>query len=164
MWRARDQSETLVQNNQETSSRWEMKAQLDLSMQNTTQELIRVMEEATAFLDSLSVPSSIQYKATLVLEEILTNIVKYAFPDGGGHDVAVNLRLQGEELVMQFIEDGREFNPLSCPRPPMADSVLDCQVGGLGIYLVYKTADRMEYRREQEKNILTVGLKLESPL
>ncbi len=138
-----------------------MRAQLDLSMQNNTQELIRVMEEAAAFLDSFSLPSVILYKANLVLEEILTNTIKYAFPDGEAHGVAVHLRLQDEELVMQFVEDGCEFNPLSCPQPPMADSLLDCKVGGLGIHLVCKTVDRMEYRRAQEKNVLTIGLKLE---
>jgi anti-sigma regulatory factor (Ser/Thr protein kinase) len=138
-----------------------MKAQLELSMQNNTQDLIRAMGEAAAFLDSLSLPSRVLYKANLVLEEILTNIVKYAFPDCAVHDVAVHVTLHGEELVIQFVEDGCEFDPLSIPQPPMADSVLDCPVGGLGIHLVCKTVDRIEYRRDQEKNILTVALKLE---
>ena len=138
-----------------------MNAHLDLFMQNNRQELIRVTGEAAAFLDSLSLPSDILYKSSLVLEEILTNIVKYAFVDSDVHDVAVHLRCQDDELVVQFVDDGQEFNPLSCPQPSMPDSVLDCQVGGLGIYLVRKSVDRIEYRRDQEKNILTVGLKLE---
>jgi serine/threonine-protein kinase RsbW len=137
-----------------------MTAQLDLSMRNSTQDLIRVMGEASAFMESLSVTSGVLYKANLVLEEILTNIVKYAFTDRGEHEVSVHLARQGEELTIRFVDTGCEFNPLSCPPPAQSDSLLDCPVGGLGIYLVCKTVDRIEYRREQHSNILTVGFSL----
>jgi len=131
-------------------------------MRNDKQDLIRVMGEAATFLESLSLRSGVMYKANLVLEEILTNIVKYAFPDRGVHDVSVDLAMNDEELVIRFVEDGCAFNPLSSPQPHLTESVLDCPVGGLGIYLVSKTVDWMDYRREQDKNILAIGLKLES--
>jgi anti-sigma regulatory factor (Ser/Thr protein kinase) len=137
-----------------------MTAQLDLSMRNSTQDVIRVMGEASTFMESLSVPSGILYKANLVLEEILTNIVKYAYSDRGEYDVSVHLCQKGKELIMRFVDTGCEFNPLTCPPPAQVDSLLDCPVGGLGIYLVCKTVDRIEYRREQNSNILTVGLNL----
>ena len=141
-----------------------MTAQLDLSMQNNTQDLIRVMGEAGSFFASLSVPSRVLYKANLVLEEMLTNIVKYAFQDDEEHDVRVHLSGTDDELIIQFVDDGCEFNPLNCPPPPPVDSLSDCPIGGLGIYLVSKTADRIDYRRDRSFNVLTVSLKLEGEL
>lgn len=137
-----------------------MNDRLVLSMRNTTKDMVRVLGEASAFLESLSVPPEVLYKANLVLEEILTNIVKYAFVEGGHHDVGLHLARQGHELIIRFADKGCEFNPLACPAPSEHDSLLDCPVGGLGIHLVCKTADRLDYVREQGTNILTIGLKL----
>lgn len=138
----------------------DMSDQLHLSMRNNTKDAIRVMGEAATYLEALGVPSRVLYKANLVLEEMLTNIVKYAFAHGEDHEVSVHLAREQDELVIRFADKGCEFNPLTCPPPAAADSLLDCPVGGLGIHLVCKTVDRIEYQREQGTNILTIGLNL----
>ena len=116
------------------------------------------MREANEFLEIRSVSAPTVYKAGLVLEEILTNIIKYAFDDRSVHEIRVLLSLSDTALTVEFVDDGREFNPLSLPEPKLCHSISDCNEGGLGILLVRKMSESVEYRRDQGKNILTTTL------
>ncbi|MBP5247976.1 MAG: ATP-binding protein, partial [Fibrobacter sp.] len=55
-----------------------------------------------------------------------------------------------------FIDHGVPFDPLARPDPDTTLSAAERQIGGLGIFMVKKTMDKMEYSREGEKNILTI--------
>jgi len=134
--------------------------ELKLLMRDDYEELARLIDQADHFLQSRSVPPKGIYITTLVLEEILTNIVKYAFDENGQHDITVLMKLQQDDLLIEFVDAGREFDPLSAPSPVLADSILDCDEGGLGIHLVRKSVESMEYRRDGEKNVLSVKIDL----
>ncbi len=119
-----------------------------------------MMEEAGAFLESRSLSGEVVYKVNLILEEILTNIVKYAFSDGGGHTVKVHLAIKDTGVLIEFVDDGKEFDPFSRAFPQLGKTILETEEGGLGIYLVRQTADFMEYRRDRGNNLLTIGVNL----
>lgn len=57
---------------------------------------------------------------------------------------------------MEVEDNGRPFNPLEAPTPDVNMSVADRPVGGLGIYLVRRVMDGLEYRRQQGKNVLVM--------
>jgi len=136
--------------------------QIDLLMRNNVKDLAALMAGASAFLESQSLPEAAVYKANLVLEEVLTNIVKYAFEDASEHEISVLLAVNDEELTIRFVDDGREFDPLAVPAPVMKESIQEVTVGGLGVYLVRKSVNSIEYRREESKNILTTTIGLHS--
>jgi len=137
-----------------------MTDELTRSIRNTPEELTHFMEEAGAFLESSPLSSEVVYKVNLILEEILTNIVKYAFSDAGLHVVNVHLAVKDREVLLQFVDDGKEFDPFSYKIPQLGESILECEEGGLGIHLVRQAADFMEYRRDGGNNLLTVGVNL----
>jgi len=136
--------------------------QIDLLMRNNVKDLAALMAGASAFLESQSLPEAAVYKANLVLEEVLTNIVKYAFEDASDHEISVLLAVNDEELTIRFVDDGREFDPLAVPPPVMKESLEDSAVGGLGVYLVRQSVNSIEYRRDQFKNVLTTIISLRS--
>ncbi len=118
----------------------------------------RSLEE---FLESRAVAPQVTFAATLVLEEILTNVVKYAFDDSVPHEVRIDADLDARELVLKIADDGRPFDILAAPAPDF-DRPVECRdAGGLGIHLVRSLAQRVEYRRAGGRNVVTVHFSLE---
>jgi serine/threonine-protein kinase RsbW len=97
----------------------------------------------------------------LVLEELLTNVIYYAYPNAGG-DVEVACSMKSPTRFCLTIQDwGRAFDPLAKKDPRLVCDISDRQVGGLGIYLVRQTADEVTYRRQGNCNVLTACFDLE---
>jgi serine/threonine-protein kinase RsbW len=92
----------------------------------------------------------------LALEEILANIISYGYADDREHEITVSLDAQPGEVRVDVEDDGRPFNPLESPEPYTGDSLEDRPVGGLGIHLVRALMDGLEYRRQGDRNLLTM--------
>lgn len=92
----------------------------------------------------------------LACEEALVNVIHYAYPDGNG-DIELTYDLNEEKgLVIEIIDWGIPFNPLSLPEPDIEASIEDRKIGGLGIYMMRNIMDEVHYKREQGRNILTL--------
>jgi anti-sigma regulatory factor (Ser/Thr protein kinase) len=135
-----------------------MKNQYTTLIRNNANDLIKSSKEVNKFLESQLVSSKIVYKVNLVLEEILTNIIKYAFDDEGEHDIRVLLVLEDTGLIIEFVDDGQEFNPLSVPPPRMKESILESTEGGLGLHLVRQAVESIEYHRDKGRNVLKMTI------
>lgn len=135
-----------------------MKNQYTTLIRNNANDLIKSSKEVNKFLESQLVSSKIVYKVNLVLEEILTNIIKYAFDDKGEHDIRVLLVLEDTGLIIEFVDDGQEFNPLSVPPPRMKESILESTEGGLGLHLVRQAVESIEYHRDKGRNVLKMTI------
>ncbi|MFP5213074.1 MAG: ATP-binding protein [Acidobacteriota bacterium] len=96
----------------------------------------------------------------LVLEEVVTNIAFYAYPEGAGN-VEVQCWLQdGKKLCIAIIDWGIPFDPLDRPVPDLSVDVSDRPIGGMGILLVRQLADELRYIREEKTNRLQVCFNL----
>jgi serine/threonine-protein kinase RsbW len=62
-------------------------------------------------------------------------------------------------MKVEVEDDGRPFNPLEAPPPDIGKPLAEREVGGLGIHLVRKMMDELEYRRENDKNLLILKTK-----
>ncbi len=137
-----------------------MTEELTVSVQDNMTGLAAAIGECNDFLEARSVPARTLYRVNLVLEEILTNIVKYAFDDRLPHIITVWLGFSDTELVVRCTDNGREFDPTLAPSPEMKADILECREGGLGIHLVRQNADSIRYFRKDDENELTVGFRL----
>jgi anti-sigma regulatory factor (Ser/Thr protein kinase) len=133
--------------------------EIHFSLANNFEELTRLMSSAEDFLRSKQVPERTVYSVNLILEEVVTNVIKYAFDDEWSHEIQLMLCLQESEITIRCEDDGPAFDPLSLPPPQFHDSITECTEGGLGIHLVRQTADSVKYMRENGKNILTITIK-----
>ncbi len=131
-----------------------MNTKLILLMQNQVSELVELTKKADRFMGSHQLPLETIYKVNLILEEVLTNIIKYAYKDTLMHNIRVEMTLKEHELIIRFEDDGEEFDPISAAPPKPHDSISESPVGGLGIHLVKQMADGVEYQRRQGRNIL----------
>ena len=96
-------------------------------------------------------------KINLACEEALVNVIKYAYPDKVG-DVEITYKIiNGEKgLQIEIIDRGISFNPLSIGEPDITAPVEERPIGGLGIYMVLNIMDKVNYRRDKDRNILTL--------
>ncbi|MGB8684909.1 MAG: ATP-binding protein [Candidatus Binatus sp.] len=90
----------------------------------------------------------------ILLEELLTNLVKYGYPDRAEPGQAeIVLALDGSRLQIEFIDDGCAFDPFAAPPPNLDEPVEDRQVGGLGLHILRSLTDEACYERRNEKNV-----------
>ena len=91
----------------------------------------------------------------LAAEEVLANVINYAYPDKSG-EVEINLTPEpSKQLEIEISDSGIAFNPLDLPEPDISAPMEKRQIGGLGVYLLRKLMDEVRYKREGERNILT---------
>jgi serine/threonine-protein kinase RsbW len=94
----------------------------------------------------------------LAAEEALVNIFHYAY-EGREGDVEMVCRTNSENLILEILDTGRPFNPLSRQDPDTSLNLEDRPIGGLGIYLIKQLMDEVHYRQEGDKNILTMVIR-----
>ena len=92
----------------------------------------------------------------LVVEELVTNVVKYAYPDGTNDYLDVELMRDESGLTLRFRDAGVPFNPLKRESPDTSLPVEQREIGGLGIFLVIQKVDDISYDYTDGENVLTV--------
>jgi len=91
----------------------------------------------------------------LATEEALVNITSYSYPEGSGK-VEINCKQGERSFIIEIIDTGIPFDVTSLPDPDIAADIDDRKIGGLGVFLLKKVMDRVDYRRENNRNILTL--------
>ena len=91
----------------------------------------------------------------LAAEEALVNVFRYAYPGAPG-DVEMICKLEENRFTIEIMDSGIPFDVTAMPDPKVAGGVYDREPGGLGIFLMQKVMDEVRYRRENDRNILTL--------
>ncbi len=131
---------------------------LAISFANDMRELTHVLQVINVFLEPRELQSKLVYAVNLILEEILMNIIKHGYKDEDSHEIEVKIELEEDEVSLTVIDDGREFNPLTIPGPDRSKSAMDRLEEGLGLQFVRHMRNAMEYRRREDKNILSIWI------
>ena len=129
--------------------------------ERTLKATLENISEVTAFVDEQLEAEGCGMKAQLqidmAIEELFGNIAHYAYAPGTGDAV---VRYEFDEpsrtVSITFADRGRPFNPLAKSDPDVTLPLEEREIGGLGIFLVRKTMDHMDYRYENGQNILTI--------
>jgi len=119
-------------------------------------EIERLNRIVRQFGDLNEIPSRALYALNLALDEVVTNVVRHGFDDRSGQEVVACITTRQGELMTVVTDSGRPFNPLDVPAPDVDVPLSERTLGGLGIHLVRSLMDSLEYRREKEKNVLTL--------
>ena len=128
-----------------------------IELRNTLEDL-PVLERALAsFASDRGLTRDDLNRLNLVLEELMINVISYAYDDQDEHQIVVRLGLENDELVIEVEDDGRPFNPLEVPPPDLDRPLIERQVGGLGLHLVRNFVDEIHYRRIEGKNVLSLS-------
>jgi len=119
--------------------------------------LAGALQEVRTFLQSAGASARGIYRAELVLDELITNIIKYAH--GGAADpIDVEADVEGDEIVIAFEDRGKPFNPLDAGSFSPATSLEEARTGGYGLALVRMAATKIDYERGAHGNRVTVRI------
>jgi len=129
---------------------------LSVVLVNERRELGRLGELVDRFGGECRLPADTVLILNLVLDEIVSNVIKYGYDDTLEHEIHVRVVLEGDLLTIQVEDDGRSFNPLEAPPPNLDLPIEQRPIGGLGVFIVKSTVDAAEYRREGGRNVLTI--------
>ena len=100
-------------------------------------------------------------KIDVVVEEIFVNIINYAYEEPKQEKVFINIENENNKIVITFEDNGIPFNPLDKEEPDITLKAEDRPIGGLGIYLVKKMMDNVEYVYKDNKNILIIEKRID---
>ena len=138
-----------------------MTTPLRLRVINSVEAIGQANATVMAWLEANHIPPAPAVLASLALEELVTNCIKYGYPDSNEHVIDVDMRVDDGNLVLRFADDGREFNPLEVPAPDLSLPLEQRPIGGLGLFLLKTMADNVTYERRGGMNCLTLIKRIE---
>lgn len=108
-------------------------------------------------LEKLDCPVKARRQIDVAIDELFGNIARYAYsPDVGKATVRFSVEEDPLEVTITFIDNGVPFNPLEKSNPDTHLSAEERPIGGLGIFLVKKSMDLVEYEYKNGQNILKI--------
>lgn len=102
----------------------------------------------------LDLPAQVVVPLQVALDEVLSNVVKYAWPEGGPHSIGLRIAVHGNGVLIEIEDDGIAFDPrLAAPPPPAGQRT---RPGGVGIEMVRGLVDRLGHARVGGRNRTTL--------
>ena len=133
---------------------------MQIILKNIPAETGKIVTAVNLFAEENSLSDEIKFDVNLALNEVVTNIISYAFDDKKEHKIILELAREDKYIIAKIEDDGKPFNPLDFP-PPDTDLELESrEIGGLGVFFVKELTDKVEYERKNGKNILTLYKKV----
>jgi anti-sigma regulatory factor (Ser/Thr protein kinase) len=137
-------------------------AALDLRIVNRLGEIRSVTSGVDAFLTYYGIAVTTRRTVSMVLDELLANIVSHAYSDAADHWIDVRTTLDDQRLAITIEDDGTAHDPFSHPTPDTTLPLEARRRGGLGVHLVRSTMDEVAYARRSDRNVVTVVKRLSS--
>jgi sigma-B regulation protein RsbU (phosphoserine phosphatase) len=128
----------------------------EIIIKNDLEEIDRLNELFEEFCELHEIPPKTFRKFNIVFDELINNIVSYAFNDEEAHEIKVLVNITKDQLVVSLEDDGIAFNPFNLATPDTEASIEDRDIGGLGVHIVKNLMDDFSYKRFVKKNMTTL--------
>lgn len=130
--------------------------ELRLEISNSPDEYEPARDRLVELFQSAGLSDETVGELEIILEELLVNVISYAYDEAGTGTIVVSATVSGSSVTLEFRDRGREFNPLERETPDLDADIEDRPIGGLGIFLVKEMASSVTYERVGDENVLTV--------
>ena len=132
----------------------------ELIFKNEEQELNRVAEFMEMVCDELQLDMHVAMKIQVAMEEMVTNVIFYAYPEGTSADITLTAESDGKELTFVLSDTGKPFDPTAKEDADLDVNPMDREQGGMGILIVKNIMNEVSYERLGDVNQLTMKKKL----
>jgi len=123
-----------------------------LKLKNDLREVPRADAWLIRRCQACAVPESTIHDLRLALDEIVSNVIRHGYgPDGAG-EIEVTASFENDRVRIEVRDAAKPFNPLAFPEPNLSAPIEQRPRGGLGIFLVRKLMDRVDYTRDNGCN------------
>lgn len=129
----------------------------ELTIDATVDNITKVTAFVDEQLEELGCPIKAQMQIDIAIDELFGNIAHYAYnPDVGPATVRVEVVKDPMAVIITFIDNGVQYDPLAKADPDTTLSADEREIGGLGIYMVKKSMDEITYEYKNGQNILRI--------
>ena len=128
----------------------------ELKLKNQVQELARVNQFIEEISDELGLDAELCMNLSLVMEEMVSNVIFYAYPEGETADIELTAESDGKELTFLLSDRGKAFDPTLKNDADPTINPAEREIGGMGIYIVKNIMNEVTYQRLEGKNLLTM--------
>lgn len=128
----------------------------EICIKNHVDELQHVREFVESIGEELGLKPELQMNLNLVMEEMVSNIIFYAYPEGTEADIELMAEVNGRELTFVLSDQGREFDPTLKADADIDTNPAEREIGGMGIFIVKNIMNHVTYQRLEGKNLLTM--------
>ncbi len=130
------------------------------SLSSSLSELDRLSEKLDLIGEQWKLDGKTILQINLALDEVFTNVVSYGMEKDASQLITFSLEKRGEEIEIVVCDSGKAFDLTGAAAPDLGLPVDEQQIGGLGIFLIRQYTDKIDYKREKGKNILTLTKKI----
>jgi len=130
----------------------------EIRIKNRLDELSRVNQFVEEIGEELGLDMELQMNLNLVMEEVVVNVISYAYPEGKEADIELLAESDDKELTFVLSDRGKEFDPTmnEINDADMEVNPAERDLGGMGIYIVKNIMNEVTYQRLEGKNLLTM--------
>jgi serine/threonine-protein kinase RsbW len=132
----------------------------EIKIKNHVEELEKVNQFVEEICEELGLDMELQMNLNLVLEEMVSNVIFYAYPKGTPEEIELAAESDGKELTFVLSDSGIEFDPTAKEDADPDVNPMDRDIGGMGIYIVKNIMNKVTYQRLEGKNLLTMQKKI----
>ena len=132
----------------------------ELKFKNEEKELTRVAEFMEGVCDELQLDMHVAMKIQVAMEEMVTNVIFYAYPEGTTADITLTAESDGKEVAFVLSDTGKPFDPTAKEDADLDVNPMDREQGGMGILIVKNIMNEVSYQRLGDMNQLTMKKKL----
>lgn len=134
-----------------------------ITIKNQVSEFTQVVKTVDRVCCDWNVSSKTIDQLNLAIEEAVSNIVFYAYPDKGEHIISIILKNNLDNITVQISDDGKDFNLMEVDNNvDIHANANEREIGGLGIYILKKMVDDVEYERKGNMNVLKLTKKIDN--
>ena len=126
-----------------------------LVIHNDVAELESVSKAMEKIAAEHGVPEISLFQLQVALDEMVSNVIKYAWPDAGTHEIEISITVGSDSVEVEIIDDGRMFNPMAAPEPEKAVPGQRPRPGGVGVHMTKQLVDAIGYTRSGDRNHTT---------
>jgi serine/threonine-protein kinase RsbW len=136
---------------------------LELRIANKLEEIPAISARFEELAEATRLPQKVVTHVLIALDEILSNVIKFASDGDAAHEVAVAFDISAERVEIEIADDGRPFDPLRDPLEAPEKTPRGLPIGGRGLVLVRKLMSEMRYEHSGGCNRLTLVKHLPPP-
>jgi serine/threonine-protein kinase RsbW len=102
------------------------------------------------------------YACELAVCEACENIILHGYGDDSTGEIEVSVQTEPDNITIELWDDAPPFDPANCTTKPTR-AIENPPVGGLGLVIIHKVMDDVEYHRREGRNQLSMRRSCKSP-
>jgi serine/threonine-protein kinase RsbW len=132
----------------------DLQTRIEVGVLDSATVAAAVLEQYIEFAEHSKLPLAVKLETHLVLDEIVSNVVRHNTDSALACTIVVDLRLDESTLYVDVTDDGVPFDPLSATVIMNRDPSQP-QAGGFGLILTRRFTEHLAYARDGDKNRLS---------